>query len=334
MKKQLILASMVVCSVMANAQQWTTSGSNIYNSNAGNVSVGGATAPVNKLHVSSAVRGDGIRITQTGIGATGLHFNPSTGDLWSIYALGNDDGWGGAGDLAFQNQTRSVNPFFYIKGNTGNVGIGTTAPGSKLEVSDASNARISAYTQASSSASLWAMNTQNSYGFLVDPSGIGHIVNNINGPVTNVINFASGPKVWIGDVAGAPNSAQLNVNISNNNTNAIDVYDPSATSPSNKVVFRVKNTGTVYAREIFVQVTNFPDYVFSKDYKLMPLSEVEAYIEKNHHLPNVPDASAIQETGLSVGDQSKIQMEKIEELTLYIIELKKELDTLRSQIQD
>ena len=81
--------------------------------------------------------------------------------------------------------------------------------------------------------------------------------------------------------------------------------------------------------------TNNPwaDYVFANNYNLKPLNEVEAFIKKNGHLPNVPSATEVKENGLELGEMSKIQQEKIEELTLYLIEQKKEIETLKLQVK-
>lgn len=77
--------------------------------------------------------------------------------------------------------------------------------------------------------------------------------------------------------------------------------------------------------------TLWADYVFAKDYKLKPLYEVEAYINKNNHLPNVPSSEDILKDGLDVAEMQAKQMEKIEEITLYLIELKKEVDSLKKE---
>jgi hypothetical protein len=67
---------------------------------------------------------------------------------------------------------------------------------------------------------------------------------------------------------------------------------------------------------------SFPDYVFSKDYKLNTLAEVEDFIQKNGHLPNMPTAKEVEANGQDLGLIQQKLLEKIEELTLYIIELK------------
>ena len=83
--------------------------------------------------------------------------------------------------------------------------------------------------------------------------------------------------------------------------------------------------GVIICEELKVQLyADWADYVFDPSYQLTELDTLEMFIEENHHLPGVPSASTIKEDGLTVGDMLRIQMEKIEELTLYIIELKKE----------
>jgi len=83
--------------------------------------------------------------------------------------------------------------------------------------------------------------------------------------------------------------------------------------------------GKVIAEEVKVQLkTGWPDYVFANDYKLLPIEELEKLIIKNKHLPNIPSAKEIEKNGISLGDMNKRLMEKVEEMTLYIIQLKKE----------
>jgi len=93
--------------------------------------------------------------------------------------------------------------------------------------------------------------------------------------------------------------------------------------------------GSAIAEEIFVQLKSaWCDYVFADDYYLRPLAEVEDYIKENGHLPNIPSAAEIEETGIPVGEMERLLTEKVEELTLYVIELKKEIDTLKEEIKD
>ncbi|WP_157489684.1 hypothetical protein [Flavobacterium sp. CF136] len=82
--------------------------------------------------------------------------------------------------------------------------------------------------------------------------------------------------------------------------------------------------GGILAEEVRVSLkSTWADYVFSKDYKLPTLEEVETQIKEKGHLSNVPSAKEIKENGIELGEMSKIQQEKIEELTLYLIEQNK-----------
>jgi hypothetical protein len=80
-----------------------------------------------------------------------------------------------------------------------------------------------------------------------------------------------------------------------------------------------------------VTTTDWADYVFEDSYSLMPLPEVETFTKVNKHLPNVPSAEEMITNGLDVGQTSKMFMEKIEELTLYIIQLNKEIEILKNK---
>jgi hypothetical protein len=91
--------------------------------------------------------------------------------------------------------------------------------------------------------------------------------------------------------------------------------------------------GKAVTKEVIVTQQLWADYVFSKDYKLNSLTELELYIKETKHLPNIPSEKEIIEQGLNVGEMQKLQMEKIEELTLYIIQLKKELEEIKKQFK-
>ena len=74
------------------------------------------------------------------------------------------------------------------------------------------------------------------------------------------------------------------------------------------------------------------DYVFETEYKLRPLEEVENYIAKNGHLPDVPSAEEVENDGIDVAQMDALLLQKIEELTLYTIELERKLEELKKQI--
>lgn len=91
--------------------------------------------------------------------------------------------------------------------------------------------------------------------------------------------------------------------------------------------------GTIRANEVIVD-TGWADYVFAEDYDLAPLSEVEAHIEENGHLPNIPSASDVATNGVSLGEMQSLLLVKIEELTLHQIRQEKLLVTQRIEIEN
>jgi hypothetical protein len=102
--------------------------------------------------------------------------------------------------------------------------------------------------------------------------------------------------------------------------------------PSEKLVV----DGMICAKEVRVSLAGapcWPDFVFAKDYSLMSLSEIEQYIKLNQHLPDIPAAIEIEENGIQLGEINVLLLKKIEELTLYIIDLQKQIDELKSEKQ-
>ena len=90
--------------------------------------------------------------------------------------------------------------------------------------------------------------------------------------------------------------------------------------------------GKVMCEELKVQMSgSWPDYVFADDYTLPTLYELEASIKQNKHLPGIPSAAVVEAEGIEVVAMQVQMMEKIEELTLYIIELQKQIDALKAE---
>ncbi|SNB23784.1 conserved exported hypothetical protein [Flavobacterium psychrophilum] len=139
-------------------------------------------------------------------------------------------------------------------------------------------------------------------GYLDDPNSIGH-------------------KFFI--KAG---SAKIEGNILTDSN--IGIGTSSFLDGTDSKTYRLSVKGRIRAEEVKVYNT-WADYVFNKNYKLPALKEVEGYIKENGHLPNVPSAKEVTEKGLELGEMSKIQQEKIEELTLYLIQQNKEIEELK-----
>jgi len=150
------------------------------------------------------------------------------------------------------------------------------------------------------------------------------------------------------DIAFQSNTNQGDLVFFEKNTNVINSVFRIYKDPNGKMAltfddrttgvsidkFKIAGDGILYAAEIKVQLPvsgNFPDYVFDKEYKLMPLAELDKYITENKHLPNINTAAEVKENGLALGDMQVKQMEKIEELSLYIIAINKRLQEVEAK---
>ncbi len=90
--------------------------------------------------------------------------------------------------------------------------------------------------------------------------------------------------------------------------------------------------GIITAEEIKLQQDALPDYVFEEDYALMSIKETEAFINEHKHLPEIPSAQEAKENGVNMGEMQAKLLQKIEELTLYMIEIKKENLAMKNEI--
>ncbi|MCC6181315.1 MAG: hypothetical protein IT237_05730 [Bacteroidia bacterium] len=160
----------------------------------------------------------------------------------------------------------------------------------------------------------------------------GLLLNYFCGNHTFINTGALGGKVSMGKIVeiGMPttdNSVALNIKTNDGQTTGLQIKDEN-----NLRNFIVKTNGYVYARAIEISINNFPDYVFNENYKLTSLKEVENYILKHKHLKGFESGKKYEENGLPVGDILKLQQEKIEELTLYLIEQNKKIEALEKLI--
>lgn len=169
-------------------------------------------------------------------------------------------------------------------------------------------------------------------------NGIGNIfIGTDSGPFGDVNeelyidNIASkNPLIW-GDFRNDLLKLNGKVGIGGSNENGFGDF-PNQAGTVNVSNYNLFVKGGILTEEVRVLLkSDWADYVFEKDYDLKSLDFVENFINDNGHLPNVPSASSIKESGLDVAEMLKIQQEKIEELTLYIIQLKKEIDSIKDK---
>ncbi len=139
-----------------------------------------------------------------------------------------------------------------------------------------------------------------------------------NATVNGNLGIGKSPTTFNLDVAGQSNfDGRVKIGA---------VSFPTATS------YQLAVGGGVIAEEVLVQLESaWADYVFDKGYELKPLSEVERFITAEKHLPGVVSAKEVADTGLNLGQMQKAQMEKIEELYLHLIEMDKQLTSLKAE---
>ena len=142
---------------------------------------------------------------------------------------------------------------------------------------------------------------------------------------------AANPNFGIFYTEGTPNdyvSISPNGNASNGVMNIFGngYVGIGTTNPTQKLSVN----GTIQAKEIVVN-TGWSDFVFDNNYKLRSLTEVEQFVKTNKHLPEIPSQKEVEKNGVQLGDISSKLLMKIEELTLYMIEMKKEIQTLKKE---
>lgn len=187
---------------------------------------------------------------------------------------------------------------------TGNVGIGTTSPTDKLTINGALSIFGSGLDGSTFQRTVIYSNSTNGLLFEAPKNSSGARLN---------LEFN-----WRG--GGSP---PLFIKGSTSNVGI------GTTNPDQRLTVN----GKIKAEEVQVVVDVPADYVFDTSYPLAPLQEVETYIKANNHLPGMPDAATIKANGWAVGEMSNKLLEKVEELTLYLIELRKENEELKRRLE-
>ncbi len=153
------------------------------------------------------------------------------------------------------------------------------------------------------------------------------IVTNLKTGLNVVTNFtpgSTGPSAGYGIVA----------TIDSDNVRAFAVRDVSVEGTSaTRDVFRVWGSGKVDAKEVLVAPDIWYDDVLKQGYSLRTLDEIEEFVNKNQHLPDVPSEAEVLKNGINLGEMEGVLLKKIEELTLYIIEQSKQLKSQNARIE-
>lgn len=181
-------------------------------------------------------------------------------------------------------------------------------------------------------------------GLLTSGNGNVFIGNNAGGNIASqsstlyIANTSTNTPLIYGEfnTAGTGSNAILKLNSKVGIGHGIGSFPTTLTNGSSTVSIANYNLfvdGGILTDEVRVRTT-WADYVFKPNYDLISLPELETFIKKNGHLPNVPSEATVLAEGIEVGNIIKIQQEKIEELTLYLIELNKEVEKLKKQVKN
>ncbi len=228
-----------------------------------------------------------------------------------------------------------------MQGGTGNIGIGLGAMGSGSLVGDDNIALGNSAMRYIGNGSLNVILGANSFRALTTGS------NNINLGYSNARNILSGNNnIFIGTNivpynATSPNN-ELNIGnwiVGNNGTIGIGQFTnqlpaDGITADGEKYKLFVKDGIRTEKVKVDIAANNgWADYVFEKDYKLMPLNSVEKFIKENGHLPEVPTTEEAIKNGIELKEMNILLLKKIEELTLYTIEQQKRIEALEKKVK-
>jgi hypothetical protein len=294
-----ILLFTVICKA-----QWTAGTGIITTTN----SVGiGTTTPAAALHViSNEIRLTGTYASGGTIGVLTFYDRDNTTLRGSIgdAASGNNDLYlsSTTGGLTFTTNSAAR---MYIS-NGGNMGLGSTNP---LTIFHAVVPSAKATASGSVVSLLSSNDASNPFGLRTMIYGASAIANRYVTLQTTDYSLADG-----GNVVLQPSTGNVGV---------------GTTTPDQKLTVN----GTVHSKAVVVDNSIFPDYVFKKTYVLRPLSAVKAYIDLNHHLPEMPSAAEVAKNGQNLGEINTLLLKKVEELTLYMIELNKTVKAQQQEIE-
>ncbi|MEQ9264143.1 MAG: hypothetical protein RLN81_02915 [Balneolaceae bacterium] len=319
MKSIYLFTVFALLTTSSIAQTWSGTTPGIIYYNQGNVGIGSVT-PIAPLHVEASlfpqvrinnlVAGgeSGIRIRSHETGAKDLHV-----DLVAQYSgTGDEQG-------KFHIRVPYTSPERLTIDHLGNVGISTTSPGDLLHVKgDNSGLRLSSssyYGGAGGAknqviSSIKFVNRDLNYNYRAEVRGI--------------LTADWAEHVGLAFTTNFQSQQVERMRINHDGTVGIGTADTFG--------YKLAVNGTIASKEVKVENTSpWPDFVFESNYDLRTLEEVETYISENKHLPEIPSKAEVTEKGINLGEMDAKLLQKIEELTLYMIEINKRVGQLEQE---
>lgn len=225
------------------------------------------------------------------------------------------------------------NPVLFANYANKNVGIGTSAPRGKFEIKMDASDHIS-FGRMRTEMSGWAtsyigFNAYREDGGIwkttgdINSSGGAVLFANTAGDLMfTTINGANAPYEVLTADAGIKSGTKMTLT----NTGVLGIgVNPH--NHSDLLNYKLVVDGNIKCKKLRVDLQNWADYVFDSNYELMDLKSIEQYIAENKHLPGMPSANQIEKEGADLGEIVKMQQVKIEELTLLMIQMQKQIET-------
>jgi hypothetical protein len=203
--------------------------------------------------------------------------------------------------------------------NSGKLGIGTTNPQGHFQVAEGP------YKTNIGEADGPALYYGTGY------MGFNAARNDNHTWTTNHDGFNNGGGVMYSNIFGDIFFAPIKTSTLNSTSNFNQTL--SDEDIRSRIAFSINRDGIVRAKEIRVETSNWPDYVFKPSYQLRSLASVEAYIDKNKHLPDMPSEMEVVKEGVDLGKMNKLLLKKVEELTLYLVAQQRVNQGLNSRIK-
>lgn len=208
--------------------------------------------------------------------------------------------------------------------SSGYVGLGTTTPETSLHIKETFPViRVQATSSGSPRVDLGVVPSATYLSNIAQPGDAvfraGLYDNSLI--IGNEFKYA-GNDIKFTTTAPSESGASTKLIIKNDGNIGIGTETPDA---------KLAVNGDIHSKEVRIDLNNWPDYVFDENYNLPTIIEAEQHIQEKGYLINMPSAQAIETNGLQLGEVTRLQQEKIEELMLYIIELNKRIELLEQQ---